>query len=251
VVIRPPVDDLYAELGVGRGATRDEIAAAFRARARELHPDAHPADAIDAEERFKRVSLAYGVLGDPAQRARYDSGRLDLRSAPRPPSTPVPPPAESPRAPPPGPSPTRPQLTRRGARWAVGSGVVLVVLGLLAAVWVVSLQRRDADLRARGVAAVATVVLVDGEHRLEFTTREGRTIRAVERTKSGEEQPAAGTRVPIHYDRTDPTTVVTDKSHTGRDVTLWIVAAKLVIGGAVLAFFGIRRLRRREVPTTR
>jgi hypothetical protein len=50
--------------------------------------------------------------------------------------------------------------------------------------------------------------------------------------------------VKIYYDRDDPRTIVTDASHTGRDITLWIVAIKLVVGGAVLAFFGARRLRR-------
>jgi hypothetical protein len=121
---------------------------------------------------------------------------------------------------------------------------VLVILGVAAAVWVVSLQRHDADLRARGVAATATVVDVDGRRQLQFTTRDGQSVRAVEATKSGEQQPGLGARVKIHYDRDDPTTIVTDASHTGRDITLWIVAIKLVVGGSVLAFFGARRLRR-------
>ena len=69
-------------------------------------------------------------------------------------------------------------------------------------------------------------------------------VRASESVKSGEEQPALGTKVPIHYDRTDPTSIVTDESHTGRNVTLWIVAVKLVVGGAVLTWFGLRRLSR-------
>ena len=47
-----------------------------------------------------------------------------------------------------------------------------------------------------------------------------------------EVQPDVGTRVAIHYDRHDPTTIVTDQSHVGRDVTLWIVAVKFVLGGA-------------------
>ena len=126
----------------------------------------------------------------------------------------------------------------------MGSGVALIVLGLAAGVWVVSLQRHDADLRNGGVAAVATVVEVGGERRLEFTTRDGRTVRAVEQTKSGEEQPAVGARVAIHYDRNDPTSIVTDTSHTARDVTLWIVAVKLFVGGIVLLVIGARRLRR-------
>ena len=126
----------------------------------------------------------------------------------------------------------------------MGSGIALIVLGLAAGVWVVSLQRHDADLRNGGVATVATVVDVGGERRLEFTTRDGRTLRAVEQTKSGEEQPAVGTRVAIHYDRNDPTSIVTDTSHTARDVTLWIVAVKLFVGGIVLLVVGARRLRR-------
>jgi hypothetical protein len=119
-----------------------------------------------------------------------------------------------------------------------------VVLGLLAGAWVISLQQRDADLRANGVAARALVVSVDGERRLEFETTNGRLVRAAESVKTGEEQPAVGSRVSIHYDRDDPTTIVTDDDHTGRNVTLWIVAVKFVLGGAVLVGFGVHRLRR-------
>ena len=82
------------------------------------------------------------------------------------------------------------------------------------------------------------------ERVLEFETRSGRVVRATESVKTGEEQPRLGTQVPIHYDRTDPSSIVTDDAHTGRNVTLWIVAVKLVIGGAVLSGFGVRRLRR-------
>ena len=67
MAIREPVVDLYAELGVDRGATREEIATAFRARARDLHPDVRPGDHTAAEQ-FKRVSMAYGVLCDPLPR---------------------------------------------------------------------------------------------------------------------------------------------------------------------------------------
>jgi hypothetical protein len=118
------------------------------------------------------------------------------------------------------------------------------VLGVVVGGFVFSLQRHDAELEANGVAAVAVVVPVNGERRLEFETTTGRVVRATESVKSGEEQPPLGTRVHIHYDRSDPTSIVTDESHTGRNVTLWIVAVKLTVGGAVLAWFGFRRLRR-------
>lgn len=236
--------DLYEELGVPRDATRDDVVIAFRRRAKALHPDARPDDA-EAEERFKRLGTAYAVLVDPVRRARYDAGLTSgtagasgslggERSAAVP--TRVPTPGTTARG--------AFRLTRRGAWWAVSGGVVLVVLGLLAGGFVVSLQRHDADLRARGVATIATVVDVRGDRRLEFVTKGGRTVRAVESVKSGEEQPPVGARIPIHYDRSDPTNIVTDDGHTGRNITLWIVAVKFFVGGAVLIWFGRRRLRR-------
>jgi hypothetical protein len=48
----------------------------------------------------------------------------------------------------------------------------------------------------------------------------------------------------VHYDRADPTRIVADDSHTARDVTLWIVAVKFLVGGAILVGVGVRRLRR-------
>jgi DnaJ domain len=66
-----PVPDLYQLLGVPRGASREEMALAWRRRARAEHPDARPADAT-APGRFRALAEAWRVLGDPARRAAYD-----------------------------------------------------------------------------------------------------------------------------------------------------------------------------------
>lgn len=68
--------DPYKELGVSRGASADEIKKAFRKLAKELHPDKNPGDKA-AEERFKRVTAAFDLLGDAEKRAKFDQGQID------------------------------------------------------------------------------------------------------------------------------------------------------------------------------
>jgi DnaJ-class molecular chaperone len=68
--------DPYAELGVPRSAGADDIRKAFRKLAKELHPDKNPGNKA-AEERFKRVSGAFDILGDPEKKAKFDRGEID------------------------------------------------------------------------------------------------------------------------------------------------------------------------------
>jgi molecular chaperone DnaJ len=71
--------DFYATLGVSKDASAADIKKAYRKLAQKLHPDANPGDK-SAEERFKEVGRAYGVLSDPKKRAEYDEARRLLAS---------------------------------------------------------------------------------------------------------------------------------------------------------------------------
>ncbi|QRP46224.1 molecular chaperone DnaJ [Amycolatopsis sp. FDAARGOS 1241] len=66
--------DFYKELGVSSDATADEIKKAYRKLAKENHPDANAGN-VTAENKFKAVSEAYGVLSDPAKRKEYDEAQ--------------------------------------------------------------------------------------------------------------------------------------------------------------------------------
>lgn len=68
--------DPYQELGVSRGASADEIKKAFRKLAKDFHPDKNPGDAA-AEDRFKRITAAFDLLGDAEKRAKFDRGEID------------------------------------------------------------------------------------------------------------------------------------------------------------------------------
>jgi molecular chaperone DnaJ len=63
--------DFYAVLGVSRKADEKEIRSAYRKLARKFHPDVNPGDK-SAEAKFKEISEAHEVLGNPDKRKLYD-----------------------------------------------------------------------------------------------------------------------------------------------------------------------------------
>jgi len=63
--------DYYKILSVDKTATADQVKKAYRKLAVKYHPDKNPDDK-SAEEKFKQLSEAYEVLGDPEKRKKYD-----------------------------------------------------------------------------------------------------------------------------------------------------------------------------------
>jgi hypothetical protein len=231
VSVRERAADHYSVLGVHPDASQAEIAAAYRALAKELHPDARPLDA-GAAERFKAVTAAYRVLGHVGSRRQYDRARVAGR-APVPPAEPA----------------HRLLRTRKAAQWAVGSGIGLLVLAVVVSALIVALQLHDRSLRDSGVPTTATVVRVEsGGRRLEFTTSDGRVVRAQEPLKTGTGNTPVGGTVEIRYDPDHPGDIITNESKLARDVTLWIIAVKLFAGGGFFLWLGLRRLRDETLP---
>ena len=65
--------DYWAVLGLEPGASAAELKRAFRQQARRWHPDLNPGDPT-AEERFKSINAAYGVLSDPSRQRAWRQG---------------------------------------------------------------------------------------------------------------------------------------------------------------------------------
>ena len=75
--------DYYSLLGVPKNAAEKDIKSAYRKLARKWHPDANPTNPKEAEERFKEISEAYEVLGDPEKLKKYDVLGSDWQRAAR------------------------------------------------------------------------------------------------------------------------------------------------------------------------
>src|SRR5688572_27477682 len=76
-------EDPYKVLGVARDAPDEEIRRTYRKLAKQLHPDLNPANSGTAEEKFKKVSAAYDIVGDPEKRKQYDRGEIDANGEAR------------------------------------------------------------------------------------------------------------------------------------------------------------------------
>lgn len=73
-------DDPYKMLGLDRSASQDAVRKAYLKLVKELHPDVNPSP--EAEARFKSISAAYDLLGDPDKRAQFDRGEIGADGEP-------------------------------------------------------------------------------------------------------------------------------------------------------------------------
>jgi hypothetical protein len=237
--------DFYAVLGVERSAPGEDIAVAFRGLAKQLHPDRPESSAADAE-RFTNVVAAYEVLGNARLRRAYDDVRAQTGAA-RPFAHGAVAPAPAPVGGTPAAAaapPVDPHRARRNARRWITAGVGVLVAGVLVSVVVVRLEAHDRARRAGRLRADAVIVPGAGHPHLRFTTASGATVEVAEPDRINPGTDAPGSHVAVLYRPDRPADVIVDESTVARDITLWIVALKLLVGGAVFLVVGLRRLRR-------
>ena len=221
--------DFYAVLGVRTDASSDEIARAFRTAAKTAHPDA--TDDPVATERFQELVDAYSVLSDRRTRRDYDRVRAGI-SVRR---------SGAVGGPQPGPVAATPFVRSRARAWvALVAGAVVLLGGLLVAGATWQLSRSEAAEQA-GTVAVTAERISGG--RIVFLDGAGRRVIVTEPAREGDPR-GSGPTVRVRYDPADPERVFVATSSVGRDLTLAVVAAKLLIGGAVFVVVGGRTLVR-------
>jgi len=231
--------DYYATLGITPNADAEAVTHAFRALAKQWHPDAAPGAA--AAERFRDVADAYAVLGDRRTRLEYDRVRAEV---PVPiDATPLPAPVPTGKAAP------KPWSAKRA--WAaLIAGALVTLLGIGAVVLTWSMHEHDAHMRARFIPVTAARINANGTLIVSFVTRTGVRIRTDEPQQHGDPS-GLGPTVTIRYDPANPEHVITGASTAARDITFAIVALKFLIGGPVFMAFGYRRLRRARATAVR
>jgi hypothetical protein len=127
--------DYYEELGVSPNASPAVIAAAYRAMAKDFHPDRNPSEA----ERMVRINDAFEVLSDPARRQRYDQAHQVYRAyQARGQTAATEATASSSQAQGATSAPTAPSVPRAKLKWCerwwVWVGAVIVGLGIIGAI---------------------------------------------------------------------------------------------------------------------
>ncbi len=242
--------DFYEVLGIAPTASSEEVGLAFRALAKSLHPDRLGASAPEVE-RFKSVTAAYEVVGNVRLRRSYDRvrietmGRAGSAGPPGPPGSRATPGVGGPvRSTPPQP----PEAARRSARRWLAAGLAVSMFGLLVAGLVAHFQSNERSRRAGRVKTEAVLLVSGTRHDLRFTAADGRVVQVPEPDRVNPGAERDGQQLAVLYRRDRPTDVIIDESTTARDITLWIVATKLLVGGAVFLVVGIRRLRRLGRP---
>jgi hypothetical protein len=233
--------DYYGLLGITSDATDDEIARAFRVLAKQMHPDAGAP--IADGERFKEMALAYEVLSDHRTRRDYDAVRAGY--IPRPRGYPQPDVIPVPGAPPPRFRAAEPKAlawTPRRAWMSFVGGMLVTVLGIAMSCFVIGLQHHDSARRAGRVEVNANHVIEAGQQRLRFATTNGTVVDVPLPNTVNPGIP--GDKERILYNPAHPSDVIADESYAARDITLWIVAIKLLIGGPIFAILGWRALKR-------
>ncbi len=156
--------DFYAALGVASDARPEEISAAYRTLAKQLHPDRFGAQSA-AGARFVEVTTAYEVLSDSSRRHDYDAIRArrvageapSVVAAPRPMGTVPRPPA----------APTT-RWTPRRARAAIAGGVLCAIGGIAFGVFILSLQASERRDRAARTEVYATIAHGEPDARLAY-----------------------------------------------------------------------------------
>jgi hypothetical protein len=234
--------DFYAVLGVEPTATAEDINLAFRGLAKRLHPD-RVGDASAEAEQFKLVTAAYDVLGSERLRRSYDEVRIAV-VAPRTTGETVAT-AVGTRA---APMPTTarqlpPEIVRRNGRRWIAAGIAVSLIGIVVATLIVHLQVGEHTRRAGRVKTVAVLVVSPTRSDVRFTTANGEVVQVPEPTRVNPGADNNGDQITVLYRPDRPTDVIVDESTVARDITLWIIVLKLLVGGPVFIGVGIRRLR--------
>ena len=130
------------------------------------------------------------------------------------------------------------------------AGIVVTLAGLVVAALIVHLQVGE-RAAASGTDQDDAAVIVEptGNRRALHHCRRCRSCKYPSPTGVNPGTQRDGESVEILYRPDRPTDVLIVESTTARDITLWVVALKMLVGGPVFLGVGIRRLRQARAAT--